>query len=176
MLRRRSGLLRCCSLPRYVALLWHYGSIYLIEVEALFVYFAFGVFAYLNRNRIPISPWIAALCCAALLATLTTKGFAYVVIPCVAYLTLFAAVRLPLRGFDRRVDLSYGLYIYAFPVQQLLAMYGIPKYGFAPYFLCALVIALALAAASWLTIEKPSLSLKHLTLVPARARSERPAE
>ena len=121
------GIVALLLFAAYVALLWHYGSIYLIDVEALFVYFAFGAFAYLNRNRIPISPWIAALCFAALLATLTTKGFAYVVIPCVAYLTLFAAVRLPLRGFDRRVDLSYGLYIYAFPVQQLLAMYGIPK-------------------------------------------------
>ena len=85
-------------------------------------------------------------------------------------------MRLPVRSFDRRVDVSYGLYIYAFPVQQLLAMYGVTKYGFTPYFVCALAITLALAAASWFTIEKPSLSLKHLDLFPARARSERPAE
>jgi peptidoglycan/LPS O-acetylase OafA/YrhL len=79
-------------------------------------------------------------------------------------LTLFAAMRLPLRGFDRRMDLSYGLYIYAFPVQQLLAMYGINAFGFTPYFLSALLIASVLAATSWFTIEKPSLSLKHLAL------------
>jgi peptidoglycan/LPS O-acetylase OafA/YrhL len=86
-------------------------------------------------------------------------------------------MRLPLRGFDRRLDLSYGLYIYAFPVQQLLALYGVGALGFAPYFLSALAIAGALAAASWFAIEKPSLSLKHLALPtvrtdPADATSE----
>jgi peptidoglycan/LPS O-acetylase OafA/YrhL len=91
-------------------------------------------------------------------------------------LTLFAAMHLPMRGFDRRVDVSYGLYIYAFPVQQLLVMYGVTRFGFGTYFFSALTITLALAAASWFTIEKPSLSLKHLDLFPARARSERPAE
>jgi peptidoglycan/LPS O-acetylase OafA/YrhL len=179
VVRRAPGAVAVVALllfAGYAALLWHYGNIYLIAWEALFVYFAFGAFAYLNRDRIPITPWIAALCFATLLATLTTEAFAYIVIPCIAYLTLFGAMCLPLRGFDRCVDVSYGLYIYAFPVQQLLAMYGLTKYGFTPYFLCALAIALALAAVSWFTIEKPSLSLKHLALIPARARSERPAE
>ena len=170
------GIIALLLFAGYAALLWHYGNIYLIGWVALFVYFAFGAFAYLNRDRIPMRSWIAALCFATLLATLTTRAFAYVIIPCLAYVTLFAAMRLPLRGFDRRVDVSYGLYIYAFPVQQLLAMYGVTKYGFTPYFVCALAIALALAAVSWFTIEKPSLSLKHLDLFAARARSERPAE
>jgi peptidoglycan/LPS O-acetylase OafA/YrhL len=110
----------------------------------------------------------AALAAVALLATLTTRVFVPVAIPCIAYLTLFAAMRLPLRGFDRRLDLSYGLYIYAFPVQQLLALYGVGALGFAPYFLSALAIAGALAAASWFAIEKPSLSLKHLALPTVR--------
>ena len=170
------GIVALLLFAGYAALLWHYGDIILIEVEALFVYFAFGAYAYLNRDRIPMSPWIAALCAAALLATLATRAFTLVVIPCIAYLTLFAAMRLPLRGFDRRVDVSYGLYIYAFPVQQLLVMYGVTKYGFTAYFVCALAITLALAAASWFTIEKPSLSLKHLTLGSPRASSERPTE
>ncbi len=85
-------------------------------------------------------------------------------------------MRLPLRGFDRHVDVSYGLYIYAFPVQQLLVMYGVTKYGFTPYFVCALAITLALAAASWFTIEKPSLSLKHFAFDPARLGRGRPTE
>jgi peptidoglycan/LPS O-acetylase OafA/YrhL len=169
------GIVAALLFAGYAALLWHYGDIILIEVEALFVYFAFGAFAYLKREHIPMSPWIAALCCTALLATLTTRAFAWVVIPCIAYLTLFAAMRLPFRGFDRRMDVSYGLYIYAFPVQQLLVMYGVTRFGFTPYFMCALAVTLALAAASWFAIEKPSLSLKHLALGPARTGSKRPA-
>jgi peptidoglycan/LPS O-acetylase OafA/YrhL len=160
----------------YAALLWRYGNIYLIQVEALFVYFAFGAFAYLNRDRIPMSPWIGALCSAVLLATLTTRAFTLVVIPCIAYLTLFAAIGLPVRGFDRRIDVSYGLYIYAFPVQQLLVTYGVTRFGFTPYFVCALAVTLTLATASWFAVEKPSLSLKHLAFGPARACGEQPAE
>ncbi len=160
-------------LAGYTMLLWRYGDIILIEIEALFVYFAFGSYAYLVRSRLPILPWIATLCAAALLGTLTTRAFAFVAIPCIAYLTLFAAMRLPFRNFDRRMDLSYGLYIYAFPVQQLLALYGLSALGFTPYFLGALAITAALAATSWFCIERPSLSLKHLALVPSGARSTR---
>jgi peptidoglycan/LPS O-acetylase OafA/YrhL len=170
------GVVTLMLFTAYAALLWRYGNVYLIQVEALFVYFSFGAFAYLRRDHIPMSPWIAALCCVALLATLTTRAFGYVVIPCIAYLTLFSAMRLPLQGFDRRIDVSYGLYIYAFPVQQLLVMYGITRFGFTLYFVCALAVTLALAAASWFTIEKPSLSLKHLAFGRARAGSERPAD
>ncbi len=161
-------------LAGYTAALWRYGDIMIVQVLTLLVYFAFGASAYLVRDRIPMSLSIAALCAAALLATLTTRAFAPVAIPCIAYLTLFAAMRLPLRGFDRRIDLSYGLYIYAFPVQQLLALYGVSAFGFAPYFLSALAIAGALAAASWFAIERPSLSLKNLSLPLGRAG--RPAE
>ena len=156
-------------LAGYGMLLWRYGGIILLEVEALFIYFTFGSYAYLIRSRLPMSPWIAAPCAAALLVTFPTRAFAFVAIPCIAYLTLFAAMRLPFRNFDRRMDLSYGLYIYAFPVQQLLALYGLSALGFTPYFLGALAITAALAAASWFSIEKPCLSLKHLALVPARA-------
>ncbi len=151
-------------LAGYTGLLWRYGDIMIVQVLTLLVYFAFGASAYLNRARIPMALWIAVPCAAALLGTLTTRAFAPVAIPCITYLTLFAAMRLPLRGFDRRMDLSYGLYIYAFPVQQLLAMWGISAFGFTPYFLSALAIAGVLAAASWFAIERPSLSLKTLAL------------
>ena len=85
---------------------------------------------------------------------------------------------LTLGGLDVRTkSIGFLRFLFTvFPAQLVLAMYGITKYDFTPYFVCALAIALALAAASWFTIEKPSLSLKHLDLFPARARSERPAE
>ena len=159
-------------LAGYTGLLWRYGDIMVVQTLTLIVYFVFGASAYLIRARIPMALWIAVLCAAALLGTLTTRAFVLVAIPCITYLTLFAAMRLPLRGFDRRMDLSYGLYIYAFPVQQLLALCGFEAFGFTLYFLSALVTAGVLAALSWFTIERPSLSLKNLTLPNVRARSE----
>ena len=152
--------------------LWQHGrhlSNEAYDVSSLLVYFYAGSSAYLFRNYIPVRWWIALLCSIAVAASLPTRAYALLVAPCFAYLTLFAAMKFPLRNFDRRIDLSYGLYIYAFPIQQMLALYGINGFGFAPYFLCALALALVLAMASWFAIERPSLSLKNLVIGCSRA-------
>lgn len=61
--------------------------------------------------------------------------------------------------FKRVGDLSYGVYIYSFPIQQMIIA-SIP--GIAPRTIMALtiVIALPVAFASWRMVEKPVLSLK----------------
>lgn len=59
----------------------------------------------------------------------------------------------------RGIDLSYGLYLYGFPVQQLL-MYMWPELGPQRQFALALPATLALAAASWFLVERPALRLK----------------
>jgi peptidoglycan/LPS O-acetylase OafA/YrhL len=61
--------------------------------------------------------------------------------------------------FKRVGDLSYGVYIYSFPIQQMIIA-SIP--GIAPRTIMALtiVIALPVAFASWRIIERPALSLK----------------
>ena len=56
-------------------------------------------------------------------------------------------------------DYSYGIYIYAFPVQQTVAFYW-PSMPLIPYLLCVSAITLALAAASWHWVESPALRLK----------------
>lgn len=153
-----------CLFFGYVLLLWRFGGHGMPLILAplgLFVYFAAGSYAYLVRDRVPMRAWLAALCGAALIVTLPTRAFAFVAIPAICYLTLFAAVVLPVRGFDRRMDLSYGLYIYAFPVAQLLAMYGVAAHGLIAYTFSTFAIAVGLAGASWFFIEKPSLALKH---------------
>ena len=53
--------------------------------------------------------------------------------------------------------ISYGLYIYAFPLQQVLAAHGHLT------FLTALAATAPLALASWLLVEKPALQLKPAT-------------
>ena len=51
-------------------------------------------------------------------------------------------------------DLSYGIYIYAFPIQQLLAASGQLN------LVSAILGVLPFAAASWFLVEKPAQSLK----------------
>jgi peptidoglycan/LPS O-acetylase OafA/YrhL len=79
---------------------------------------------------------------------------------------------------SRHGDLSYGLYVYAFPVQQTLLYYW-PSPPLAPYIVAVVVITLAFAYLSWHLIEKPALSLKPRVTgrrregADAEARAER---
>lgn len=57
-------------------------------------------------------------------------------------------------------DFSYGVYIYAFPIQQALAFILFGKVNIYIYMLLAYGATLAISALSWRFIEKPALSLK----------------
>jgi peptidoglycan/LPS O-acetylase OafA/YrhL len=59
-----------------------------------------------------------------------------------------------------RTDLSYGVYIYAFPTQQLLVVCGVGALTPLAFFPIATIATLPLAALSWFLVEKPALSLK----------------
>ena len=85
-----------------------------------------------------------------------------------------------LRRFGRWGDPSYGIYLFAFPVQQTVILYTWPDLGFAGTLILALLITVGLAYASWHLIEKQALKFKPsrkgsksqaLSLVVQSARS-----
>lgn len=61
--------------------------------------------------------------------------------------------------FKRVGDLSYGVYIYSFPIQQMIIA-SIPCIVPRTVMVLTIVIALPVAFASWRIIEKPALGLK----------------
>jgi len=81
----------------------------------------------------------------------------------IAYLVLWLGAALPLQGMARRHDISYGMYIYAFPVQQLLAMLGSRRLPTPVDIALVLAITSVLAVVSAIAIEQPALRLKHWT-------------
>jgi peptidoglycan/LPS O-acetylase OafA/YrhL len=65
------------------------------------------------------------------------------------------------RFVSLRVDVSYGIYIYHWPVIQLLALtslHWLPDWSFAPV---AIFATVPVALASWFLVEKPALARKH---------------
>jgi peptidoglycan/LPS O-acetylase OafA/YrhL len=64
------------------------------------------------------------------------------------------------RSAGRWGDMSYGLYIYAFPVQQLGVFWGARQWGFGTALALSLTITFALAVLSWHVVEKPALKFK----------------
>ena len=78
------------------------------------------------------------------------------------YLFLWLACKLPFQRFDARGDYSYGLYIYAFPIQQTLAFFHLQIAGFWTYFLCALLLSTLFGILSYRLIEAPCLRFKNV--------------
>jgi peptidoglycan/LPS O-acetylase OafA/YrhL len=66
-------------------------------------------------------------------------------------------------------DFSYGVYLYAFPVQQMVMTIERRQPTWMPfplYVAICSVITLGLAILSWFLVEKPMLKLKKKTLHP----------
>ena len=125
--------------------------------------FGLGILAYLWRARLPLDDRLALAAAVAIVVGVLTGSVPVVSVPALAYLLLWAAWRLPIRRFDSRWDLSYGLYIYAFPVQQGLALLGSPRLPILISAALALAIASGLALVSYVVVERPALRLKHWT-------------
>ena len=142
----------------------------------LATYFLAGALLYAYQERIPLRSSLAALATAVLVAaSLTGHASAVAALP-VAYICLWLGVVLPLRGVGRKNDLSYGVYIYAFPVAQLLALYGAHGLGVWKFVLLSVALTYPLAAASWFVVERPALGLKNRRLPLLRAPSPQRAQ
>jgi peptidoglycan/LPS O-acetylase OafA/YrhL len=80
-----------------------------------------------------------------------------------AAMVVHAAMNLPhgAKWSDRLGDLSYGVYIFAFPVQQLGVHWARQQnWSFAASLFLSATVTLSLAYASWHLVEKRALRLK----------------
>ncbi len=75
------------------------------------------------------------------------------------YALLYLAARLPFRGLERVGDFSYGVYIFSFPIQQLLIGWGVHRAGVWALIGASIGVCLPVGALSWYLIEKPALRL-----------------
>ncbi|MBS2962027.1 acyltransferase [Actinocrinis puniceicyclus] len=140
--------------------------------------FAFGAAAQLYKERFSTHGALAVIAALLFLLSARMGGFFVLGLPAYGYLVLWAAMRLPRRfqTVGRKRDYSYGLYIYAWPVQELLTMLNVPRWGLVAYTCLALLGGLALAALSWHLVERPALRLKDWTPAFARRWRERHAQ
>jgi peptidoglycan/LPS O-acetylase OafA/YrhL len=129
--------------------------------------FSAGCLCFVYREKILCSGWIFAACLVLLALSVAFGVFGLVMPILLTYVFLWLAVTLPFSRFDAKGDYSYGTYIYAFPVQQTLALAGVQEEGFALYFGASLVVTLLLAILSYRLVEAPCLRLKGVDIVAA---------
>jgi peptidoglycan/LPS O-acetylase OafA/YrhL len=124
--------------------------------------FLAGTTLFLWRDRIPLGRGtLFALLAALALASFDKSVFfaAYVLslAPLVLHLAYIPSGRV--RAFNAWGDFSYGVYIYAFPIQQTLALF-FPAMALPAMVAASGLLTLGVAMLSWRVIEKRALALK----------------
>lgn len=125
------------------------------------IMFAAGALLYQWRDVIPARWSLVAVSVIMVLAASQLPDYRLVAGLPLAYAVIVSGSLIKHRRLILRTDLSYGVYIYAFPVQQLLAICGLVNLNPLVFFPVAAIATLPLAAASWFLVEKPAMSLKY---------------
>lgn len=153
-----------------VALFGGNGEIPLLA--KLLPYFLGGALLYMLKDRIRFSAPFALLAAGVSFATISfvPSWGGQLVAPLVAYALLWVSLVLPAPRLILRNDVSYGAYIYAFPVQQLVVIFGGHTLGLVPYVLICTAVTAVLATASWIAVERPVMRrVRRGTSSPAPA-------
>ncbi len=158
LFKYRLGIL-CMWLLLYV---WHILSP--IEAWPRFLcYFFAGTLFFLYRESIPRRGRVVVCMIAAIVCiTLLVPSWLRAIVPIGGTYILFATA-FESWGFHRLRehvgDLSYGIYLFAFPIQQLLAQNWHEHLNPTTMFLIAGATSCLLAYLSWHLIERPFLAL-----------------
>ncbi|EUA47341.1 Nodulation protein 10 [Mycobacteroides abscessus subsp. abscessus] len=131
------------------------------------VMFAAGALIYQYQDKIPAKWSLVALSLGLLLLSGLLSNYRILGAIPLAYLVIASGALL--KRLNLRNDLSYGVYIYAFPIQQLLVIMGLATLRVFPFFIVATLVTLPLAAMSWFVVEKRALALKKRLRVEAGA-------
>lgn len=125
----------------------------------LLPFFLGGAVAYFLIERFGMNRWVGvgALVIAAALIVFVPGWGGQASAPFLAYGLLFLATLIPQPRWVARNDVSYGFYIYAWPIQQLVALFGGTQWGMPAYIAITVVGTTILATASWFLVERPSM-------------------
>lgn len=144
---------------------------HLLELTPAFV---IGMLFYIYRDRLPLNVVTCGLLVLCTVFSANTPFYREMLLFSAAFCTFYIGFRSlqVLHPFNNLGDYSYGIYIYAFPIEQFVAhcFNGISALGIIAI---ATPITITVSAASWHTIEAPVLSLRSkIALSMSTRRSE----
>lgn len=166
------GLLRGKLLLGFVTAVWSFcvllevvgieptsGAEVLWMPQRAALMFGSGALLWCYRDKLRMRSSYAVLSLAAVvMGVLLLSNYRILGAAPVAYLCVFVSLRL---GRWARLrwsnDLSYSVYIYAFPLQQAILLTTGPAFGWLPFIVVSLSATLPLAYLSWRWVERPLL-------------------
>lgn len=129
----------------------------------LFLCFVVGNLAFHLRYRIPCSALLCVGSAAVGLWLVCRPGYInFIGLVCLTYCTIYlGTLKMPELPLFSRGDYSYGIYLYGFPIQQLVVLFlpGLRTWYFN--LAIALPIIVAFAMLSWHCVEAPALAQKY---------------
>lgn len=127
--------------------------------------FAAGGLIYLYREKVPLSLPLLAVALLLLVPLSFTPFYKAALYLVTAWGVLVLALAPPLTGrlAEPEADLSYGVYLYGWPIQQALHAL-LPAMAATALLVPSLLLSLVVAGLSWFLVEKPALGLKRRLL------------
>ncbi len=110
--------------------------------------------------QVPMRPRLAWISVAVLALAFVTSGLRLALPTAGAYLVLYAGIAIAPIRLRPQGDLSYGVYLWAFPIQQAVTQFLGPNAGAPLNVLISLPIVTGFAWMSWHWVERPALYLR----------------
>lgn len=121
-------------------------------------FFMAGAFCWIYRKSIILSAPVLMLMIIGCIGSYKTDKFIYFYFVTLIYATFYLAY-VPNIRWNPKKDLSYGVYLYGWPVQQLVVHF-IPGCSAELNATVSIIVALGLGYLSWTFIESPALELR----------------
>jgi peptidoglycan/LPS O-acetylase OafA/YrhL len=126
--------------------------------------FGVGVVGYLFKHKIPNSVSLLIICLIGWFLDIKYNPNIPLYPFFFLYIILWLVVNLPVRSFEKHGDYSYGIYIYHFPLIQLILTVVTVQINSWLLSVMVLIPTVILAFLSWHYVEKPALSFKKIFL------------
>jgi peptidoglycan/LPS O-acetylase OafA/YrhL len=129
-------------------------------LELVFVFMC-GCLVGANSHLIRIGSLIGTVVVVTFLVAMSIGGLTFrtIGLGSTCLLAPLLASKLSLNSTSAlRHDLSYGAYLWSFPVQQTLSFSRVHELSFAGYVIASIVLTLGMATLSWFIVEAPVLN------------------
>jgi peptidoglycan/LPS O-acetylase OafA/YrhL len=162
-------LMACCAALNYLPR--HFPGAGDSYVHGLFFMFFVGASYYILQEKIVLSSRLFIIAATALMLASLAGQYSFfltyaLTLPYLLFFIAFVPAGL-LRQYNRLGDYSYGLYIYAFPVQQCVAAL-LPQVSVWQMVILSGITTLTLAAASWHLLEHAALGRKNMYIAGSK--------
>ena len=140
-----------------------------LNMEHMILFFLSGACFYYYRQYIQRSIYVVIVSAILLIVSARwVRVFELAQAVFGAYLLFYFifSKRIRLYNFAKYGDFSYGIYLFGWPIQQLVMLYPGSKISFAASLFILLPIIFCMAFVSWHLVERRALLLKKRSIYP----------